>query len=304
MTHVRRAADLWLAHISVERGLSANTVANYRRDIDRYVAYAETVGTTELTAITAEMIADYIQQLGKTGLAPASVRRNLAAVRGLHAFATREGLTLDDPAREVAAPKGARTLPDVLSVEEVTRLLEAPPADTAVGLRDRALFELLYGTGARISEVVGLTVDAVSGLLDTHGETVPTLKLRGKGDKERIVPVGTPARTALAAYLVRGRPQLSRGRTPALFLNERGTPLSRQTAWERIRRAADRAGLTVRISPHTLRHSFATHLLRGGADIRVVQELLGHASVTTTQVYTHVSVDALTEMLRTSHPRQ
>ena len=300
---VEATARLWLAHISVERGLSANTLSNYRRDIDRYVHFLNCHSITQLASVTSDLLDDYVQGLGKAGLAPSSVRRNLAAVRGLHRFATREGIVSDDVTAHVNLPAMKKSLPDVLTVEEVARLLAAPSPETAVGLRDRALLELLYSTGARVSEVIGLSIDSVADLVDTHA-TLPTLTLRGKGDKERLVPVGAPAREALAAYLVRGRPQLSKGLTPAVFLNERGKPLSRQTAWERLQRAAERAQITKSISPHTLRHSFATHLLAGGADIRVVQELLGHASVTTTQVYTHISADALTEMYRSAHPRQ
>jgi integrase/recombinase XerD len=232
-------------------------------------------------------------------LSAASAGRAVVAVRGLHRFAHREGLTASDPAREVKPPVPARRLPKAISVEDVERLLEAAGFDqTPLALRDRALLEVLYGTGARISEAVGLAVDDVdrsSGLV----------RLDGKGGKQRMVPVGSYAQRAVEAYLVRARPVLSaagRG-TSALFLNARGGRLSRQSAWSVLRAAADKAGLTVDVSPHTLRHSFATHLLDGGADVRVVQELLGHASVTTTQVYTLVTVDRLREVYATAHPR-
>ena len=236
-------------------------------------------------------------------LSASSAGRALVAVRGLHRFSFREGLTKTDPAHEVKPPVPPRRLPKAISVEEIERLLEAAgsvtaPDATPLALRDRALLELLYGTGARISEAVGLAVDDVdrgSGLI----------RLDGKGGKQRMVPVGSYAQRAVEAYLVRARPALAasgRG-TPALFLNARGSRLSRQSAWTVLRSAADRAGLTARVSPHTLRHSFATHLLDGGADVRVVQELLGHASVTTTQVYTLVTVDRLREVYATAHPR-
>lgn len=231
-------------------------------------------------------------------LAAGSAARAVVAVRGLHRFAVREGMSAADPARDVKPPAPPRRLPKAIGVDEVERLLAAAgPADTARGLRDRALLELLYGTGARISEAVGLAVDDV----DLTGAAV---RLRGKGGKDRVVPVGRYAREALEAYLVRARPALGAHGPggPALFLNARGGRLSRQSAWSTLRSAARRAGLQD-VSPHTLRHSFATHLLDGGADVRVVQELLGHASVTTTQVYTLVTVDRLREVYASAHPR-
>ena len=220
-------------------------------------------------------------------------------MRGLHRFAHREGITADDPARAVRPPAPARRLPRALPLDRVERLLDAAgPPDTAPGLRDRALLELLYGTGARISEAVGLDVDDLE-------RGTGLVRLDGKGGKQRMVPVGSYASRAVDAYLVRGRPALAAaGRGDgALFLNRRGGRLSRQSAWAVLRAAADRAGLAEQVSPHTLRHSFATHLLDGGADVRVVQELLGHASVTTTQVYTLVTVDRLREVYATAHPR-
>ena len=232
-------------------------------------------------------------------LAASSAGRAVVAVRGLHRFAHREGLAAGDPAREVKPPPPARRLPKAVTVEQVEALLDAAGADgTPLALRDRALLEVLYGTGARISEATGLDVDD----LDLQDGSV---RLDGKGGKQRVVPVGRLARTAVEAYLVRARPALAaagRG-TPALFLNARGGRLSRQSAWAVLQAAVARAGLPVEVSPHTLRHSFATHLLDGGADVRVVQELLGHASVTTTQVYTLVTVDRLREVYASTHPR-
>jgi integrase/recombinase XerD len=226
-------------------------------------------------------------------LAASSAARALVAVRGLHKFAVREGLVPLDPAREVKPPAAPRRLPKALPVDDVLRLLETPS-----GLRDRALLEVLYSTGARISEAVGLDLDDID-------VTERTVLLDGKGGKQRLVPIGRPALAALDAYLVRVRPGLAaRGRgTPALFLNVRGGRLSRQSAWQVLKVAAERAGITASVSPHTLRHSFATHLLEGGADVRVVQELLGHASVTTTQIYTLVTVNTLREVYATAHPR-
>jgi len=231
-------------------------------------------------------------------LSATSAARAVVAVRGLHRFALREGLTAADPAALVRPPAPARRLPKAISVEDVVRLLDAASTDSPLGLRDRALLEVLYGTGARISEAVGLAVD------DLDRET-GVVKLAGKGGKERVVPVGSYALAAVQAYLVRGRPPLAtRGTgTSRLFLNARGGALSRQSAWAVLRTVAARAGITTEISPHTLRHSFATHLLDGGADVRVVQELLGHASVTTTQVYTLVTVDRLREVYAGAHPR-
>jgi integrase/recombinase XerD len=226
-------------------------------------------------------------------LAASSAARALVAVRGLHKFAVREGLVALDPAREVKPPAAPRRLPKALPVHDVLRLLETPG-----GLRDRALLEVLYSTGARLSEAVGLDLDDIDAI-------ERTVLLDGKGGKQRLVPIGRPALDALDAYLVRARPGLAaagRG-SPAVFLNVRGGRLSRQSAWQTLKVAAERAGITATVSPHTLRHSFATHLLEGGADVRVVQELLGHASVTTTQIYTLVTVNTLREVYATAHPR-
>ena len=291
----------------MERGLAANTLASYRRDLRRYDGYLASVGIDDLGRITEAVVGDFLMRLREGDadhppLTASSAGRTVVAVRGFHKFCVREGLAAVDPAAAVKPPAPPQRLPKALSVDEVTRILtaaagaEAEPAVLAT--RDAALLEFLYGTGARISEAVGLDVDDID--LDAGA-----VLLRGKGSKERVVPVGSYARDALSAYQVRGRPDLvSRGRgTHALFLNARGGRLSRQSAWTVLRRAAQRAGISKEISPHTLRHSYATHLLDGGADVRVVQELLGHASVTTTQVYTLVTVDKLREVYATSHPR-
>jgi integrase/recombinase XerD len=291
----------------VERGLAANTLASYRRDLRRYGGFLAASGIDDLDRITETVVGDFLMRLREGDadhppLTASSAGRTVVAVRGFHRFCVREGLTAVDPAAAVKPPAPPQRLPKALSVDEVTRILsaaagaEAEPAVLAT--RDAALLEFLYGTGARISEAVGLDVDDI----DLEANAV---LLRGKGSKERVVPVGSYARDALSAYQVRGRPDLvSRGRgTHALFLNARGGRLSRQSAWTVLRRAAQRAGISKDISPHTLRHSYATHLLDGGADVRVVQELLGHASVTTTQVYTLVTVDKLREVYATSHPR-
>ena len=294
-TPVGRAVRAYLDHLAVERGTARNTLDSYGRDLRRYVEHLAAKGVEDLVDVTEGLVGDFLATLRESGLAPSSAARTLVAVRGLHKFAHGEGITADDPARAVRPPTPPRRLPKALPVDDVLKLLDGP-ADTPAQLRDRALLELLYSSGARISEVVGLDVDDV----DAAERTV---LLDGKGGKQRIVPVGRPALHALEAYLVRARPVLAKRGTPALFLNARGGRLSRQTAWHVLKTAAERAGIEGEVSPHTLRHSFATHLLEGGADVRVVQELLGHASVTTTQVYTLVTVNTLREVYATAHPR-
>ncbi|HET6303066.1 site-specific tyrosine recombinase XerD [Microbacterium sp.] len=301
-----RAVDAYVRHISIERGLSDHTVAAYRRDLATYVQWLDENGVHESGEVTADLVARFAAERASAQPPPAatSLARLQSSVRGLHRFLVREGIETDDPAARLRPPKTPQRLPKALTIEQVESLLDAagpPPGEAAeadvIALRDRALLELLYATGARVSEVVQLDVDDVS-----RGEV---LRVRGKGAKERIVPIGSYARASVDAYLTRARPELSRrGRaTPRLFLGARGAPLSRQSAWLIIQHAAERAKLSAHVSPHTLRHSFATHLLQGGADVRVVQELLGHASVSTTQIYTHVSIDALRDVYATSHPR-
>jgi len=312
------AVSRYLDHLSVERGLSDHTLQAYRRDLARYQAAMAARGRATIAQVTAGDVAGFLAGLREGGeghapLAASSAARAVAAVRGLHAFAAAEGMAGSDVASQVRPPAPPRRLPRAIGVAEVERLIVATGAGGEPGdprpLRDRALLELLYGTGARISEVVGLDVDDL-GIGDGPGgpDGPPaTLRLSGKGGKQRIVPVGRYAREAVDAYLVRARPALAAGSrrasaSPAVFLNARGGRLTRQGAWGILKTAAGRAGLTG-ISPHTLRHSFATHLLDGGADVRVVQELLGHASVTTTQVYTLVTVDKLREVYAAAHPR-
>jgi integrase/recombinase XerD len=309
----------YLQYLVVERGLAANTVESYRRDLRRYESVLAGRGKTKLDDVTSADVAEFLASLREgddehAALAVSSAARAVIAVRGLHAFAVTQGLAEADPAREVPPPSPPRRLPKAITLGEVERLLAAAgPAPTlapgnesgAAGgidprlLRDRALLEFLYGTGARISEATGLDIDELQ-----RGDD-PVVRLIGKGSKHRVVPVGRYAVRALDAYLVRARPALAaaslRG-SPAVFLNARGGRLTRQGGWGVLKAAADRAGLAD-VSPHTLRHSFATHMLDGGADIRVVQELLGHASVTTTQVYTLITVDRLREVYAASHPR-
>ena len=298
------AVRTYLDHLAVERGLAVNTLASYRRDLRRYVAFLSARGVREPREVSEQTVTDFLVALRQGDaqhppLASGSAARTVVAVRGLHRFFLREGLTDVDPARQVRPPAPPRRLPKAIPVEQVEALLAAAGADeTPRAVRDRALLEVLYGSGARISEAVGLDLDD----LDL---TARVVRLRGKGDKDRVVPLGSFACAAVEAYLVRGRPTLvAAGRgSPGLFLNARGGRLSRQSAWSVLRAAAERAGIGVEVSPHTLRHSFATHLIDGGADVRVVQELLGHASVTTTQVYTLVTVDRLREVYATAHPR-
>ena len=301
---IARAVRTYLDHLSVERGLAANTLSSYRRDLRRYAEFLEQSGVTELGEVTEPLVGSFLVRLREGDadhppLGATSAARTVVAVRGFHKFAVRDGIVPTDPAAAVKPPTPAKRLPKALPLADVEAILEAAgAAGTTLALRDRALLEVLYGTGARISEAIGLDVDD----LDL---TDGTVRLRGKGSKERIVPVGSYARAAVEAYLVRGRPELvaTGSGTPALFLNARGGRLSRQSAWTVLVKAADRAGVTRDVSPHTMRHSFATHLLDGGADVRVVQELLGHASVTTTQVYTLVTVDNLREVFAAAHPR-
>lgn len=299
-----REARGWLDHLAVERGAARNTLVSYRRDLDRYLQFLEQLGVDAPGAVTERHVVDFLTDLreprtDRPALSAASAARTLVAVRGLHRFLATEGVTQADPAAGVAPPKTPMRLPKAIGVEQVERLIAAASVgDPPLPLRDRALVEVLYGAGARISEAVGLDVDDLD--LDEG-----TVRLVGKGAKARIVPVGRLAREAVAAYLVQARPTLAtRGRgTPALFLGARGGRLSRQSAWAALRAAAQRADLAGHVSPHTLRHSFATHLLDGGADVRVVQELLGHASVTTTQIYTLVTVARLREVYAEAHPR-
>jgi integrase/recombinase XerD len=292
-----------LDFLSVERGLSANTLEAYRRDLDRYAAHLAGLGISDATRVDEATIAGFVAGLSATEYAdgrryrPSSVARALAAVRSLHAFLLREGDTPADPSEGVSRPKVPRTLPRPLSVEEVGAILTAPTDADPAGIRDRAILETMYGAGLRISEVVGLDVDDV----DLEEGSVRAL---GKRNKQRIVPLGRFAVEAVAAYLTRARPVLTgAGSGPALFLNMRGSRLTRQGTAKILKAAARRAGVSKRVTPHTLRHSFATHLLEGGADVRVVQELLGHASLATTQIYTLVTGDHLREEYFSAHPR-
>jgi integrase/recombinase XerD len=301
VTATETLLDRYLRHVGVERGLSANTQSAYRRDLRAYVSWLDTRGVQEVSDVSVATVAGYLSELGTRSDAPltsSSLSRTLSSVRGFHAFLVDEGVLAVDVTADVRRPKLPKSLPQALTIDQVVALIGAVSGDDSVAIRDRALLEFLYATGARVSEATALNVDDVTAV-------EASVRVRGKGSKQRIVPLGSYARAALDEYLIRVRPMFAvNGRsTPALFLGPRGARLSRQSAWLIITAAAEKAHLSAHVSPHTLRHSFATHLLAGGADVRVVQELLGHASVATTQIYTLVTVDTLRESYRTAHPR-
>jgi integrase/recombinase XerD len=287
----------YLRHLAIERGLSSNTVEAYRRDLGRYAASLSP--EVEPSEITREHVTGVLASLmeGENAVSKSSAARMLSSVRGFHRFLRDEGVIPVDVSADVKPPKLAMSLPKAITITQMESVLAATDGDEPQAIRDKALLELLYATGARISEAVALNVDDV-----LEGDVV---RLFGKGNKQREVPVGSYARAAIERYLVRVRPVFSAHglATPALFLGARGQRMSRQNAWIIIRAAAERANLGIEISPHTFRHSFATHLLSGGADVRVVQELLGHSSVATTQIYTLVTADSLRDMYSTAHPR-
>ncbi|WP_017792149.1 site-specific tyrosine recombinase XerD [Leucobacter salsicius] len=316
--------DRFLRHVAIERGLAQNSLSAYRRDLTAYAQWLAERGIDDLAHVGPDTLSAYVADLASTDgerapLAAASITRRASTVRGMHRYLFEEDLLEGYAGRGLRTPKKALRLPKALAVEEVEALLAHAGGDDPVGLRDRALLELLYGSGARVSEACSLDLDDLlleGGRSDaTNGAASEAtqhalaaggfLRVIGKGSKQRVIPYGSYAGAALAAYLVRARPAMvARGLgTPALFVGPRGGRLSRQSAWLVIRAAAERAGITREVSPHTLRHSFATHLLAGGADVRTVQELLGHSSVTTTQIYTQVTADTLREHYLTSHPR-
>ena len=300
------AVAAYLDHLRLEEGRAANTVAAYRRDLARYLDF---LGPAPLEGVTRDTVTRYLSTLRQPGedgavLSDTTVARMAASVRGFHRFCAAEGITPSNPAARVGSPRVKKGLPRALSVDEVAGLLDGADGDGALALRDRALLEVLYGGGLRISEAVGLDQS------DVEGDRADlTLRVRGKGSRERLVPVGRLAARAVERYLRDGRPELvaaasaRRRAEPALFVNARGGRLSRQSGWKIVADAADRAGLGRRLTPHVLRHSFATHLLEGGADLRAVQELLGHATLGTTQIYTKVTRRHLDEVFRRTHPR-
>ena len=297
--------EQFLVHIGIERGLAKATVSAYESDLNKYVAWLQTHGITKPDDIAKQDVEDYIAALDADGESARSKARRLASIHEFHRFALAQHAVSADVAASVKAPKGASVLPDVLSVDEVSRLLDAAAVGGStdpVVLRDKALLEFMYATGCRVSEAVGTNLDDI----DLEEKVV---RLMGKGSKQRLVPLGSYARNSVVVYLNAGRGELERRSTAkvperrALFLNKRGKRISRQSVWEIVKTVGERAGITKPLHPHTLRHSFATHLIQGGADVRTVQELLGHASVTTTQIYTHVSPEALIETYLTAHPR-
>ena len=304
----------YLNHLAVEKGAATLTLAAYRRDLARYQEYLDAVGVDDLRVVDSGHVEEFRGRLGRGDaeagrkpLAASSVSRTMSAVRGLHKFAAKDGAVADNVAAAVALPSSGQRLPKALTVAEVFAMIDASgdtEVDTDPGrIRNRAMIELLYSSGLRASELIDLDVDDVGAVARAEPGEFAAMRVTGKGSKERFVPVGGPAREALGAYLVRARPALNKAGKPALFLNKRGGRVSRQTLWQLVGESARRAGIDTEVSPHTLRHSFATHLLEGGADIRVVQELLGHASVSTTQIYTKVTIETLREVWAESHPR-
>ena len=300
------ARKSFIDHLQIERGLSANSVAAYSRDLSKFADYLASRGL-DFEKIDSGTATEFEISLKDRGLALASINRAVSALKTFYKYLARE-YSIFDPTTEMSANRLPRKLPKALTISEITSLLNSTEriGDLAA-LRDRAIIEVLYGTGARVSEVVGLNI-ADLGKSTLAGDEITTLKLRGKGSKERIVPLGSFAKEAIENYLVRLRPtylQKSKSgkTTAALFLNSKGTRLSRQSAWQAVVNAADATGLTGKVSPHVFRHSYATHLLDGGADIRVVQELLGHSSVTTTQIYTLITIDKVREAYASAHPR-
>ena len=283
--------------LALEQGASLQTSKAYKLDIARFVTYAKVKGAATPTEIGARMLREFVYHLKDLGLAPASIRRNVSAVRSYFKFLLGEGHVVRDPSERLETPKRWRTLPEVLGVDEIEKLLAAPSLDEPLAFRDRAMLELAYGAGLRVSEWISLTVRDV--MLQDH-----LVRVFGKGGKERLVPIGRRAIGAIAIYLRELRPSLERGEGKGLlFLNSRGQPLSRMGAWKILRKYVDQAGITKPVSPHTLRHSFATHLLEGGADLRAVQEMLGHVDISTTQIYTHIDREYLRSVHKQFHPR-
>jgi integrase/recombinase XerD len=284
-------------YLALEQGVSVRTSEAYKRDLERFATYASIKGAKSPSDVGAKTLREYIYHLKDLGLAPASIRRNVSAVRSYFRFLLGEGHVVRDPSERLETPKRWRTLPEVLSADEVGRLIAAPSLDERLAFRDRAMLELAYGAGLRVSEWISLGIRDV--LLEEH-----LVRVFGKGSKERLVPIGRSAIGAIAMYLRELRPSLEKGEGKGtLFLSARGKPLSRMGAWKILRKYVERAGIVKRVSPHTLRHSFATHLLEGGADLRAVQEMLGHADISTTQIYTHVDREYLRSVHRQFHPR-
>ena len=300
------ALQSFLDHLTIERGLSSNSISAYRRDLAKFSDFLDKE-KLDFERLSEDEIISFEVWLKGLGMAVTSINRNISALKSFYKYLAQEFST-NNPVSAVLSSKVPRRLPKALTIKEITSLIDSTKREgDPISLRDHAVIELLYGTGARVSEIVGIDINDFA-QSDVEGNPITTLKLRGKGSKERIVPLGSFAKNALDEYLVRIRPNLLRKSKSArvetaLFLNQRGSRLSRQTAWQMISDAADSTGLSGKVSPHVFRHSYATHLLDGGADIRVVQELLGHASVTTTQIYTLITIDKVREAYATAHPR-
>ena len=289
------AVDMFFDHLRVERGLRPNTLEAYARDVQRWVAFLEAEGKT-FQEVTGALLAAFLVSLAERGLSARSQARTLSGVRALHRFLAREKITKDDPTGQVDRPRLGRRLPNVLTRDEVLRLLKAPSTQSKLHVRDRAMLHTLYASGLRVSELVGLDLDDVR--LERG-----FLVARGKGDKRRIVPLGGYACAAIAQYLAEVRGAWAKPGARAIFVTRRGSGMTRQAFWNLIKKYAKAAGITKNVYPHELRHSFATHLLEGGADLRAVQAMLGHADIATTQIYTHVSGQRLREAHRKHHPR-
>jgi integrase/recombinase XerD len=291
--HLDRFGD----YLTLEQGTSPLTLEAYRRDVGRLVDYARSKGALAPLDVTSRMLREFVYHLKDLGLSPSSIRRNVSAVRTYFRFLLSDGIVTRDPSERLETPKRWRTLPDVLTVEEISRLLAAPTLDDPLAFRDRAMLELAYGAGLRVSEWITIGIRDL--LLEDK-----LIRVFGKGSKERLVPIGRSAIGAVATYIRELRPRLEKGGGKGvLFLNARGEPLTRMGSWKILRRYVERAGIQKAVSPHTLRHSFATHLLEGGADLRAVQEMLGHADISTTQIYTHVDREYLRQVHKQYHPR-
>ncbi len=296
---LRFQLDRFGDYLTLEQGTSPRTLEAYRRDTERLVGYVQAKGGKSPIDVTSRVLREFVYHLKDVGLSPASIRRNISAIRTYFRFLMADGVVTRDPSERLETPKRWRTLPEVLTVAEIERLLASPTLDDPFAFRDRAMLELAYGAGLRVSEWISLGTRDV--LLEDK-----LVRVFGKGSKERLVPIGRSAIAAVATYLGELRPKLEHrgnGGKGILFLNNRGEPLSRMGAWKILRRYVDRAGIEKSVSPHTLRHSFATHLLEGGADLRAVQEMLGHADISTTQIYTHVDREYLRQVHRQYHPR-
>lgn len=287
----------FINHLTVERGLAANTLVSYRADLNGYIAFCSLHGLVTLKQAGKDAIMSYLFQLQLHGRSPATISRHLAAIKSYYRFAVNEGLVKKDPAQDLESPKPAQRLPRVLTIEEVDLLLRQPLIGEPAGLRDKAMLELLYATGLRVSELISLDITSLN--LENG-----FIRCFGKGAKERMIPLGDVAARCLREYLGRGRCKLEKTKTtPALFVNHRGQRLTRQGFWKIIKKYAHKAKINTEITPHTLRHSFATHLLENGADIRSVQEMLGHTDISTTQIYTHLTQKRVKEIYNRSHPR-